>query len=507
MSTDVLAPPRTKAAENELWRACGWIALGLGAMLLLFREEVSAALEVWKGSTAYNHCFLIIPIVGYLIWDRRTDVAGSRPRPTPAFALFAIPLALAWLVAERLGVMEARQLLVVTLFELLVLCVLGKRIYWQLWGPLLYLYFLVPFGNELTPVLQDITAWFVMHGLDLLGIANYTDGLTIQIPEGTFVIAEACAGLRFLIASIAFGCLYALLIYRSPRRRFAFIAASLIVPVIANGFRALGIVTLGHILGSAQAAETDHVLYGWIFFSIVILLLIVLGLPFRQDHLAPRPRTLRAAIEPANGSASVACSAALVVAFAAAGPIAATGLTWAAPPPARSVALAAMGPCRELGEPLPTHDRPTPGRIEVRHFACADQSIMVQLETFSARAAPRVILHERDRLSAAWREDVETEAFTARGLPWRVLISTKPPLVTATLLWSEGRPVQPGLSFRLRQGWQSIAGGGSETVLLVVTPEAIPLDPFAGRRAISSVTAFLANQADLPARLAAFAPQ
>ena len=47
---------------------------------------------------------------------------------------------------------------------------------------------------------------------------------------------------------------------------------------------------LGHLLGSAQAAATDHVLYGWIFFSIVILLLIVIGLPFRQDD-QPEPAT------------------------------------------------------------------------------------------------------------------------------------------------------------------------------------------------------------------------
>ena len=62
-----------------------------------------------------------------------------------------------------------------------------------------------------------------------------------------------------------------------------FIAASIVVPIIANGLRALGIVALGHVLGSAQAAATDHVLYGWMFFSLVILLLIALGLPFRED--------------------------------------------------------------------------------------------------------------------------------------------------------------------------------------------------------------------------------
>jgi exosortase len=201
----------------------------------------------------------VVPIAAYLVWDRRAALSSVAPRPAPLLALAALPLSLAWLLAERIGFMEGRQLVALSGVELLFLAVLGGRAFAALSGPLLYLYFLVPFGGFLTPALQDFTARFVMHGLDLLGVANYTDGYTIQIPEGTFYVAEACAGLRFLIASSAFGCLYTLLIYRTWPRRAAFVAVSLVVPVLANGARALGIVLLGHALGSAQAAETDHV--------------------------------------------------------------------------------------------------------------------------------------------------------------------------------------------------------------------------------------------------------
>ena len=211
-----------------------------------------------------------------------------------------MPLAAAWLVAERLGIMEGRQLAAVSFVEVLFLAVLGRRLWWAMAGPLLYLYFLVPFGEFLTPRLQDITTFFIRHGLEILGVPAYIDGYIIEIPQGTFFVAEACAGLRFLIASIAFGCLYALLMYRSPVRRGVFILVSIIVPIIANGFRGLGIVYLGYILGSAQAAAADHILYGWIFFSLVILLLIALGLPFREDGISTRS-TLRFAKDECAG--------------------------------------------------------------------------------------------------------------------------------------------------------------------------------------------------------------
>ena len=78
--------------------------------------------------------------------------------------------------------------------------------------------------------------------------------------------------------------------YRSPVRRGAFILISIVVPVIANGLRGLGIVYLGYLLGSAKAGAADHLIYGWLFFSLVIGLLITAGLPFRQDIAPPPPR-------------------------------------------------------------------------------------------------------------------------------------------------------------------------------------------------------------------------
>ena len=277
------APPAgTMTFLRQAWLG---LAIGVVALGLLFHAEIAAAVNTWIDSTAYNHCFLVIPIAGYLIWDRRASLGGLPPRRRgPSQRVLVLPLAAIWLAAERLGIMEGRQLIAMTIVEVLFLAVLGLRLWRATSGPLLYLYFLVPFGDFLTPKLQDITTWFTRHGLDILGIPAYIDGYVIEIPEGTFFVAEACAGLRFLIASIAFGVLYALLMYRSTGRRMVFIGASVVVPIVANGLRALGIVVLGHVLGSAQAAATDHVLYGWIFFSLVILLLIVLGLPFRQDN-------------------------------------------------------------------------------------------------------------------------------------------------------------------------------------------------------------------------------
>ncbi len=299
---------------------------GLIAFGLLFRTEVARAIAVWDASTAYSHCWFVLPIAAWLAWDRRAHAAGVPLRPILWPALLAIPGSLAWFAAERVGIMEGRQLVVIGFVELLFLAVLGWRVAWTFSAALLYLFFLVPFGAFLTPALQQITAWFVDAGLQVLGIPSFVDQFTIEIPGGSFYLAEACAGLRFLIASIAFGVLYACLMYRSPWRRAAFIAVSCILPVIANGFRALGIVVLGHILGSAEAGAADHIIYGWVFFSFLILALTLAGLPFREDG-ALRPAAPAASlVGVASCRVTPWLATAAVVGIAALGPATAIAL-------------------------------------------------------------------------------------------------------------------------------------------------------------------------------------
>jgi len=79
------------------------------------------------------------------------------------------------------------------------------------------------------------------------------------------------------------GCLYAYLSYRSPLRRAAFIAASLVVPIVANWMRAYMIVMIGHLSSNKLAVGADHLIYGWVFFGIVIFLLLLIGSRWRED--------------------------------------------------------------------------------------------------------------------------------------------------------------------------------------------------------------------------------
>ena len=375
---------------------------------------------------------------------------------------------------------------------------LGWRLAWAFSAPLLYLFFLVPFGAFLTAALQHFTAGFTDVGLDVLGIPYVMDQFTIEIPEGTFYVAEACAGLRFLIASIAFGVLYACLIYRSPWRRAAFILASCVVPIIANGFRALGIVVLGHVLGSAEAAAADHMLYGWVFFSSVILLLILAGLPFRQDgNLAAGAREAGRDGDAAGGRAPW-LAAGLVAAVMAAGPAMAVAIDRAGAAPA-AVALPGFARGARL-------HRVRPGR-PARRAAFHLRRLPADRDGAGVSAARQPRHADRRaarRRGGGVRGDVVTGPLA--GAPgWRLAEAEKPDRFTATALWIDGDAGLGGLEGRVRQARNSLLGGGLAPVLMAVRIDGANAAMGAAmgrgerRRARAAIAGFIAAQGDLQA--------
>jgi exosortase A len=269
---------------DPAWRRTALIlAAGVVALIALYWPAAEAAVNVWYGSTAYNHCFLIPFITGYLLWERRAVLAPLHPEPT----LWPLPVMLGIGAVALLGnvmtIMEVQHFALVAMILVFALMVVGWTVFRAMLFPMLYLFFMVPSGDFLVPKLQDFTAKFVVLGLQLVGVPVLSDGVFIKIPNGLFEVAEACAGLRFLIASVAFGFLFSYLMYRTWQKRAVFVILSFIIPIIANGFRAFGIVIIAHATDGRVAAGVDHIVYGWGFFVAIMLTMMWVGLKYRDD--------------------------------------------------------------------------------------------------------------------------------------------------------------------------------------------------------------------------------
>jgi exosortase len=151
---------------------------------------------------------------------------------------------------------------------------LGLRVSLMLLLPLGFMCALVPFGDELIPFLQDITAQITIVLTRWSGIPAMISGIYIDTPAGLFIVAEACSGVKFLIAMVTLGFLVCFTAFDRWSMRVLFMLSAVVVPILANGVRAWGTIFIAQSQGVEFAAGFDHIFYGWIFFGIVIAILL-----------------------------------------------------------------------------------------------------------------------------------------------------------------------------------------------------------------------------------------
>ena len=259
---------------SRAWRtALVRLAVVWAALLLLFAGDVADLIGVWTADKTYNHCLLVLPIAGALVWLRRRELARLKPAIWRAPLLWIGAASVLWLLGELGGVGQFRQLALVGLLQGTAALCLGRQVTRGLLFPLAWLVFLVPFGAELVPPLQRLTAHMAMSLLNLTSIPATMDGVFITTPAGWFEVAEACSGISFLIATVAWGALAANLLFRSAGRRTAMMVACVVLPILANGVRAWATIAAAEWVGTARASGFDHIVYGWIFFALVLAVL------------------------------------------------------------------------------------------------------------------------------------------------------------------------------------------------------------------------------------------
>ena len=272
----------------------GVAAAVLLLLLLMFQDTAVAMASIWLRSSTFTHALLVPPIVGWLIWRQRDVLSAQRVRPMPWMLVPMAAVCLLWLLGDLANVSALTQLALVTLIVMSVPALFGMAVTRAILFPLGFLYFAVPLGDFMLEPMMAWTADFTVFALRLSGIPVYREANQFVIPSGSWSVVEACSGVRYLIASFMVGTLFAYLNYRSMKRRVVFMAASIVVPIIANWLRAYLIVMAGHLSDNVIAAGVDHLIYGWIFFGVVIMAMFAVGARWAE----PDPPPFSAAAEP-----------------------------------------------------------------------------------------------------------------------------------------------------------------------------------------------------------------
>lgn len=328
-------------------RVLALLALALVLPLAAYPGTARSIVAVWDSSPTFAHGFAIVPIAAWLAWRSRAELAHTRVVPCWSALGLLLALSALWFVADVADAQVARQYALAAMLPAMVLAVLGVAVLRVLAFPLAFLMLAVPFGEAFIGPLIEITASFTVSALAASGIPVLREGTQFTIPTGRWSVVEACSGVRYLIASFTLGCLFAYLNYRSLPRRALFVLLSIVVPIAANAVRAYLIVLLGHLSGNRLAAGVDHLVYGWIFFGLVMFLLFWAGSRWREEPVAAAPP------QPPAPPASITLS------------------RWSAPALAAAVAAAAL-PVLALDTAMLPASRPAP---DLAHLVLAWQKV------------------------------------------------------------------------------------------------------------------------------------
>lgn len=473
-------------------RAAGVLAVLLAITLALYFDTASAMVGIWWRSETFTHGFLVVPIVLWMVWRQRAHLSHLHPQPSAWGWLALLLTGLGWLLGDLVAVNALTQLALVAMLALLVPTLLGFGVTRALLFPLAFLFFAVPIGEFAMPQLMEWTADFTVAALRLSGIPVYREGLQFVIPSGNWSVVEACSGVRYLIASLTVGTLFAYLNYQSTKRRVLFILVSILVPVLANWLRAYLIVMLGHLSGNKLAAGVDHIIYGWVFFGVVIMLMFWVGARWSE----PEPSVSAADIDsvtlnkPLAGNAVAArpqfelaaLIAAVIIALPLAGRWALDQTNETTPVQLAAPAQLAPGWAQQISPPpelQPAFDNPS-AQINTR-YVLGDQRVGVYVGYYRQQSYDRKLVSSQNVLVTSkdpvWAEVTATSRavtfdntpVTLRQAELRQQATTTGDRLTVwQVYWVNGTLTASNARAKLQGAMQRLLGRGDDAAVVIL---------------------------------------
>lgn len=232
-------------------------------------DSANSMIELWDRS-AYQHCFLIPAVSLYLFWDRRKLNLSDAWSGSYFGGIIMLVTMLGMFAAKTSLIQLFEHFFLISGLVAFLWCIAGDKFLTRNWFPLLFLFFCLPAGDTLIPVLQRITADLCALGLSLLDIAAYREGMMLHLAAGQFEVARACSGFRYLNAGLALGALLAYMYFRTLASMGAYIVFVALVFVLMNGFRAFITILIAALSDMQYMTGEDHIVFGYFLFVLAI---------------------------------------------------------------------------------------------------------------------------------------------------------------------------------------------------------------------------------------------
>jgi exosortase len=282
-------------ARHDASRMAALVIPAVSAALLVYAPVLGKLILDWWSVPDSSHGLICGPAAAVLAWNRRDQL---RQTPVAARSVALLGLAAAMLLL-LLGTLGAELFLTRISFVLFlastVVFVAGWRHLRILAFPFALLLVAIPIPaivmTRITLPLQFAASHMAEMGLTSAGIPVLREGNVLILPNAVLQVAEACSGIRSLMALLTMALVMAR--FADPRwlARGVIILAAVPVAIAINSIRvtltAAGTYWYGPVLLEGLVHET----LGWLMF---VLALGLLGACARGIARNPAPLTIEA---------------------------------------------------------------------------------------------------------------------------------------------------------------------------------------------------------------------
>ena len=271
----LLAQRKTVFALSPAWRkACFSGAIAVGLMALVLWPTALTMLASWRDGEAYQYAWLVLPMFVYLVgWQARDDLLAASPRHDASGIALGILAALCWCVGELMNVNLGRQFGLVLALQAVAMAAMGWRLYWRYFPMFALLFFMIPSGDVLLPLLRQLTVTEIEWFVSALGLPHQSTGFRLLIGQQRYVVVDACAGLSYVTLTTFLGYCFGLLLYRSFFKVVALAILGGVLGIFSNWLRVDAIVLIDQLRGT-QMDLTAHGSIQWLALAVAMALLL-----------------------------------------------------------------------------------------------------------------------------------------------------------------------------------------------------------------------------------------
>jgi exosortase len=272
-----MSPAVEAPVKSELpWVKLLWFGALIVACYLPILQRLVAQ---WSSDEDMSHGFFVPVIAGFIVWQRREELAATEARPSMWGLLLVgwgcIQLLLGYLGTE---LFTARSAFVITLIGA-VWTLGGPPFLKKLAFPLCLLFLMVPIPaviySQITFPLQILASEFAASALDLFGIPVLREGNILDVSGHLLSVVEACSGIRSLLTLTFLSLVYGYFFEKRTWVRVALFVSVIPVAIFVNGSR----ITITGILTTLKPELAEgffHEATGLFLFFAAFVVLILL---------------------------------------------------------------------------------------------------------------------------------------------------------------------------------------------------------------------------------------